>query len=1203
MSTRQTLRNYLSSIGRPDVSAISYASDITTGLNGTALDEGDDLGIDPNTGKKLVGLGESGGIVPGYVGYITQQAGNEFTIDSSTPTTIANSSDRGVSLEVPESQGASAVFVKSSDYPAVPNYFDSSGSPIINLVDKVGNNSTTSGPELLTSVIQDPAYSDVTSGQSKAVTSTFKMLKKYNKFTGGSEAQDQQFVDVQGTSTPTDSLNIDSRVELSFQRGAGTYQIPDDTSSKKKSLDDLKDVAHSMLLKAAGWDVTQTAANSIDPNALFDNVTPTNLASFPIIDRLLNPDQVRPRESYGAPTDGNASFLANQGDAVVKIASDANYTKSSPSVYTPEVTFSESTVDENSVGVLRAYQAAISIISMAIIIEKTLSDKSKYLSSDMLNLGLGPYYMGTSPQTKTTATLRALSDIAIVNTGRFSYQSCVRAGLTLYFGIDAGGEMSAVPDVSAAINVSFSRDVATIATPVVNQTIQERMAGSHGFWNAVARSNVRIIDLFQKSIEVGNTQLVAESIFNLLNSRALRITNVFAQIGYTYLVAHLEVPTSTSQDENITQDGKLKSAFQVDSFASLPGTRIMKSRDPSGKSLLTLAWRHSAVPSALLLPPTLLQASLDMDYIYDGPNAAKLVAATTLRDKTYTSLRIKGRIPIEVVNNLENRLDAEYVPFYFHDLRTNDVIGLHAFLDTLSDNYGITYNQTQAHGRADTIKNYSNTKRSVGFSFWLIATAEEDFDEMWVKINKLVTLAYPQYTKGTMMSAKDIQINGAFGSKPTMTFEQPFSQVVGGTPVIRLRIGDVIKSNYSRFNLSRLFGAGSPDVGPSKAEKSVSIPIVDKAAAALGKANIFNNFALSGVLSLLASPVEAVYIASAIASNSAQASKIPGALNPVVDIGSSIAYDALDALLVNGFVNPLLHALPNPNAPSNDWLAIPGADSVLGKILLKPRYAPYIFTLGNESVSVKVTRPTPISIISSESATQGQNNAVKNLTVKFSSIFGANAFSLSIDDSFIFPPNNKSILTGGATCKITSDDCLFDPDAYYSLVLALAFSAAGLLSNIQGTLAGAASSAAAGALGAAGLPVDISIFNDLYGSAMRQFTAPSANPITYAIEGSMGRGLAGVITSMQFNWLDASTMWETKWGSRAPIACKVTMAFDPIHDISPGLDYYGANRAPNYNVGAMQTIAGDPHPDNGSKSKTTYSRNGKSLWNGKSFSG
>jgi len=1195
MSTRQTLRNYLSSIGRPDVSAISYASDITTGLNGTALDEGDDLGIDPNTGKQLVGIGEPGGIVPGYVGFITQQAGNEFTIDASTPTTVANSADRGVNLEVPESQGSASVFVKSSDYPAIPSYFDSSGSPIVNLVDKVGNNLTTSGPDLLAAVIPEQAYADVIGNQSKAVTSTFKMLKKYNKFTGGSEAQDQQFVDVQGTSTPTDSLNLDSRVELSFQRGAGAYQIPDDTSSKKKSLDDLKDVAHSMLLKAAGWDVTQTAASSIDPNALFDNVTPTNLASFPIINRLLNPDQVRPRESYGAPTDGDASFLANQGDAVVKIASDSNYTKSSPSVYTPEVTFSESTVDQGSVGVLRAYQAAISIISMAIIIEKTLSDKSKYFSSDMLNLGLGPYYMGTSPQTKTTATLRALSDIAIVNTGRFSYQACVRSGLTLYFGIDAGGEMSAVPDVSAAINVSFSRDVATIATPIVNQTIQERMAGSHGFWNAVARSNVRIIDLFQKSIEVGNTQLVAESIFNLLNSRALRITNVFAQIGYTYLVAHLEAPTSTSQDENITQEGKLKSAFQVDSFASLPGTRIMKSRDPTGKSLLTLAWRHSAVPSALLLPPTLLQASLDMDYIYDGPNAAKLVAATTLRDKTYTSLRIKGRIPIEVANNLENRLDAEYVPFYFHDLRTNEIIGLHAFLDTLSDNYGISYNPTQAHGRADTIKNYSNTKRSIGFSFWLVATAEEDFDEMWVKINKLVTLAYPQYTKGTMMSAKSIQFNSILGKTADMTFEQPFSQVVGGTPVIRLRIGDVIKSNYSRFNLGRLFGAGNTEAGAFSAN-GINIPAITNNVA-LGQANIFNNLALLPVLALLASPIEAVYILSSVLSTAAKGNATASA---AVDIGSSIAYDALDNLLVNGFVNPLLRALPNPNATSIafkpfDDIKTPGADSVLGKILLKPRYAPYIFTLGNESVSVKVTRPTPISIISEESPTQGQNNSAKNLTVKFSSIFGANAFSLSIDDSFIFPPNNKTILSSGATCKITSDDCLFDPDAYYSLVLAGLFSLAGLLTNVQGTLVSAASGAAAGALGATGFPVDTSFLSDYFGSAMRQFTAPSANPITYAFESSMGRGLAGVITSMQFNWLDASTLWETKWGSRAPIACKVTMAFDPIHDISPGLDYYGANRAPNYNVGAMQTIAGDPHPDNGSKSKIAYSRNGKSF--------
>ena len=33
-----------------------------------------------------------------------------------------------------------------------------------------------------------------------------------------------------------------------------------------------------------------------------------------------------------------------------------------------------------------------------------------------------------------------------------------------------------------------------------------------------------------------------------------------------------------------------------------------------------------------------------------------------------------GRLPIEMVSMVEQNLDSEYVPFYFHDLRTNEVI-------------------------------------------------------------------------------------------------------------------------------------------------------------------------------------------------------------------------------------------------------------------------------------------------------------------------------------------------------------------------------------------------------------------------------------------------------------------------------------------------------------------------------------------------
>jgi hypothetical protein len=40
-------------------------------------------------------------------------------------------------------------------------------------------------------------------------------------------------------------------------------------------------------------------------------------------------------------------------------------------------------------------------------------------------------------------------------------------------------------------------------------------------------------------------------------------------------------------------------------------------------------------------------------------------------------------------------------------------------------------------------------------------------------------------------------------------------------------------------------------------------------------------------------------------------------------------------------------------------------------------------------------------------------------------------------------------------------------------------------------------------------------------------------------------------------------------GKRAPRSCKVQMSFEPIHDIAPGLDHEGINRAPIYPVGSL----------------------------------
>ena len=101
---------------------------------------------------------------------------------------------------------------------------------------------------------------------------------------------------------------------------------------------------------------------------------------------------------------------------------------------------------------------------------------------------------------------------------------------------------------------------------------------------------------------------------------------------------------------------------------------------------------------------------------------------------------------------------------------------------------------------------------------------------------------------------------------------------------------------------------------------------------------------------------------------------------------------------------------------------------------------------------------------------------------------------------------------------------------------------------------------------------------------------PVNNSITRAFETSSGRGLAGVISSMSFNWIDGdNTPWETSFGSRAPKICSIKIKFEPIHDIAPGLDSDGFNRAPTHNVGSiMNNLAGDPYEKGFDSAKKSF---------------
>jgi hypothetical protein len=100
-----------------------------------------------------------------------------------------------------------------------------------------------------------------------------------------------------------------------------------------------------------------------------------------------------------------------------------------------------------------------------------------------------------------------------------------------------------------------------------------------------------------------------------------------------------------------------------------------------------------------------------------------------------------------------------------------------------------------------------------------------------------------------------------------------------------------------------------------------------------------------------------------------------------------------------------------------------------------------------------------------------------------------------------------------------------------------------------------------------------------------KFMSPENNSIVRSFESTIGRGLAGFIESMSFDWYDR-TVWNLDKNQKAPMMCKVNVSFSPVHDISPGLDSFGHNRAAIYPIGNYFTPADRVRTPPGQPAKT-----------------
>lgn len=159
-----------------------------------------------------------------------------------------------------------------------------------------------------------------------------------------------------------------------------------------------------------------------------------------------------------------------------------------------------------------------------------------------------------------------------------------------------------------------------------------------------------------------------------------------------------------------------------------------------------------------------------------------------------------GSVPVEAIKEIERKLALEYVPFSFKDLRTNEIISFHAFLEGLSTAFAPSWNSQRFPGRVESIHVYEGCDQTITFSFVIVSINMATFHIMWKKVNKLVSMVYPQYSE-----------LASFNDDSGEATSIPFSAIPVGAPIVRLRIGDFIKTNFNRKKAKYILGKSYAD--------------------------------------------------------------------------------------------------------------------------------------------------------------------------------------------------------------------------------------------------------------------------------------------------------------------------------------------------------------------------------------------------------
>jgi hypothetical protein len=467
-----------------------------------------------------------------------------------------------------------------------------------------------------------------------------------------------------------------------------------------------------------------------------------------------------------------------------------------------------------------------------------------------------------------------------------------------------------------------------------------------------------------------------------------------------------------------------------------------------------------------------------------------------------------------------------------------------AFIQSINDDFNVEYSTTHGYGRTDPVYAYSKTTRQINMSFVLVAMNEIDHNYMWYIINKFVSMCYPQRDSGIKRYFND--------GKP---FIQPFSQVIAASPLIRLRLGDVIASNSSGRAMERIFGGTEtlqslPDLDPEQSKQWANAMQTKKKLRDVGR-------------SLIKGDLDKAWKAD---DEGAQPddSKFKDQ-EVIIAKGTSV----LIAIPADNMSLPV----PLPPTASMSLIPVKLEFPVKATIIESSQIGARETEVAGEVVPVAVWGWTiEIADIADEREAMALGGAP----------FLAYYRALETVGGFpsLPPPPKINVYLSGKNTPLWSKttfmddaavDAMIDSDVFTTQTYSDELLAANALDVEAGTAV--ALTTPAGDLTAAQAEIDG------LGGEGRSFDEivdflSDDNAVVRAFKSSGGRGLAGFFTQMGLDYGEA--LWGTSFedgfaekGLRAPKSVTVNISFAPVHDFPLGLDEFGQMFAPSHPVGTQ----------------------------------